>query len=54
MDVHYIPKGGAFVLSKSRASRSFLGGVLILGVGNLLVKLIGLVFKIPLSRLLCD
>ncbi|MBP5428227.1 MAG: polysaccharide biosynthesis protein [Clostridia bacterium] len=54
MDVHYIPKGGAFVLSKSRASRSFLGGVLILGVGNLLVKLIGLVFKIPLSRLLGD
>lgn len=31
-----------------------LGGVLILGVGNLLVKLIGLMFKIPLSRLLGD
>ena len=31
-----------------------LGGVLVLGAGNLLVKVIGLVFKIPLSRLLGD
>ena len=52
--MYIIPKGGAFVLSKSRASRSFLGGVLILGAGNLLVKMIGLAFKIPLSRLLGD
>ena len=54
MDVHHIPKGGAFILSKSRASHSFLGGVLILGAGSLLVKVIGLFFKIPLSRLLGD
>ena len=46
--------GGAFVLSKKDASRSLLGGVFILGAGNLLVKVIGLVFKIPLSRLLGD
>ncbi|MBO4284341.1 MAG: polysaccharide biosynthesis protein [Clostridia bacterium] len=37
-----------------RASRTFFGGVLILGFGNLLVKVIGLFFKIPLSRLLGD
>ena len=52
--VHHIPKGGAFILSCRRGSGSFFGGVLILGFGNLLVKLIGLVFKIPLSRLLGD
>ena len=54
MDVSHILKGGAFVLSKERTSRTFVGGVLILGAGNLLVKVIGLVFKIPLSRLLGD
>lgn len=41
-------------MKKRDASRSLLGGVLVLGVGNLLVKVIGLVFKIPLSRLLGD
>ena len=54
MDVSHSRKGGAFVLSKERVSSSFVGGVLILGAGNLLVKVIGLVFKIPLSRLLGD
>ena len=54
MDVHDIRKGGAFVLSNKAASRSLLGGVLVLGAGNLIVKVIGLVFKIPLSRLLGD
>ena len=52
--MYIIQKGGAFVLRKDRASRSLLGGVLILTAGNLLVKLIGLLFKIPLSRLLGD
>lgn len=41
-------------MRKTRSSRSLLSGVLILGAGNLLVKLIGLIFKIPLSRLLGD
>ena len=41
-------------MSKRDASRSLIGGVLVLGAGNLLVKVIGLVFKIPLSRLLGD
>ncbi len=48
------PEGGALLLSDKDASRSLLGGVLILGAGNLAVKLIGLFFKIPLSRLLGD
>lgn len=48
------PEGGALLLSEKDASRSLLGGVLILGAGNLAVKLIGLFFKIPLSRLLGD
>ena len=48
------PEGGAFVLKEKDASRSLLGGVLILGAGNLAVKLIGLFFKIPLSRQLGD
>jgi len=54
MDVSHIPEGGAFILREKRASGTLLGGVLVLGAGNLLVKLIGLVFKIPLSRLLGD
>ena len=54
MDLHQIRKGGAFVLSNKDASRSLLGGVVVLGIGNLLVKVIGLFFKIPLSRLLGD
>ena len=41
-------------MSEKDVSRSLLGGVLILGAGNLAVKLIGLFFKIPLSRLLGD
>ena len=52
--VHHIPKGGAFLMSIRPTSRTFLGGVFVLGVGNLLVKVIGLFFKIPLSRLLGD
>ena len=54
MDLQQIRKGGAFVLSKKDATRSLVGGVMVLGIGNLLVKIIGLVFKIPLSRLLGD
>lgn len=41
-------------MKEKTASRSLLGGVLILGAGNLAVKVIGLFFKIPLSRLLGD
>ena len=41
-------------MSRKEASRSLLCGVFVLGIGNLLVKLIGLVFKIPLSRVLGD
>ena len=48
------PEGGAFFLNEKAPSRSLAGGVLILGAGNLAVKLIGLFFKIPLSRLLGD
>ena len=43
-----------FFLPEKDVPRSLLGGVLILGAGNLAVKLIGLFFKIPLSRLLGD
>ena len=51
----YITSGRRCVFLKEKAaSRSLLGGVLILGAGNLAVKVIGLFFKIPLSRLLGD
>lgn len=52
--MYFIPEGGAFVMQEKDGSRSLLGGVLILGAGNLAVKMIGLFFKIPLSRLLGD
>ena len=51
----YITSGRRCVFLKEKtASRSLISGVLILGAGNLAVKVIGLFFKIPLSRLLGD
>ena len=41
-------------MPRKDASRTLVGGVMVLGIGNLIVKIIGLVFKIPLSRLLGD
>ena len=42
------------MLQKEKKHPSLLGGVLLLTVANLGVKVIGLVFKIPLSHLLGD
>ena len=39
-------------MSASRQSKTFLGGVLVLTVANIITKIIGLVFKIPLTNML--
>ena len=39
-------------MGKSEGKNTFLSGVLILTVANLITKIIGLVFKIPLTNML--
>ena len=46
-----LQKGGDLCLKKNK-SGTFLGGVLVLTCANLLTKVIGLVFKIPLTNML--
>ena len=41
-------------ISKKRAAPTFLSGILVLTAANLLTKIIGLVFKIPLTNMLGD
>lgn len=54
MDVTTSGRAVRSFLKGKGVSRSLLSGVIVLGAGNLLVKVIGLIFKIPLSRLLGD
>jgi len=42
-------KGGA---KMKKGSRTFLSGVLVLTLANLITKVIGLIFKIPLTNML--
>ena len=47
-----IPSERRMSMSHKEKSRTFLSGVLILTVANLITKIIGLVFKIPLTNML--
>ena len=41
-------------ISENKASQSFVSGIIVLTVANILTKVIGLVFKIPLTNMLGD
>ncbi len=47
------PKGGLFTKTQSKRA-SFFSGVLVLTAANILTKIIGLIFKIPLTNMLGD